>query len=197
MLGLGNLEMSYIWKRVPLWIFLAVVLHQPLLAQEFSCDDSGLEPETTALGYKIRQGSTRCEGLYRSPVSSSLEVVGFQYGTPGLSSEPKVLNVSSPSLKQLAVKALHIRAEAIPFKTFYRLDAVITEDQPLIWPLDEVVIPAGIAPDELGVFGWVEQDTEKVLVPVDVNPAGQVSQAKVSKKPLMIVVRPERVRYRF
>ena len=187
---LRNLEMSYIWTRFPLWIFFVVVLLQPLLAQEISCDDSGLAPETNTLGYKIREGSIRCEGLYRSPVGSSLEIVGFRYGNSSLSSERSILNVSAPPLKQLAINVLNIRAEAIPLDTYYRLDAVITEDQPLTWPLNEVVIPAGISPDELGIFGWIQKDTGKVLVPVDVYPAGLISPAKVGKKPLTVIVRP-------
>jgi len=115
---------------------------------------------------------------------------GFRQGNSRLSSEQNILTVSAPSLKQLAVTVLNIRAEAIPLDTYYRMDAVVKEDQPLTWPLNEVVIPAGIAPDELGIFGWIQQDTGKVLVPVDVYPTDQPSSAKVGKKRLTVIVRP-------
>jgi len=181
--------MSFIGTRFPAWSILVVLLSQSLLAQEISCD-TDLTPERNMLGYKIRESGNRCEGLYRSPVSSSLEIVGYRQGNSPLSSEQNKLIVSAPPLKQLAVKVLNIRAEAIPLDTYYRMDAVVKEDQPLTWPLNEVVIPAGISPDELGIFGWIQQDAGKVLVPVYVYTTSLVSSANIGKKPLTVVVRP-------
>lgn len=186
--------MRCIWTRFSIWsIFvwstLLLLLPQTLLAQEISCD-SKLAADSTTLGYKIRGGGARCEGLYKSPVSSSLEIVGYRQGSSSLRSQRNIIKVSAPSLKQLAVKALNIRAEAIPLDTYYRMDAVIAESRPLTWPLNEVVIPAGISPDELGVFGWVQQEAGKVLVPVAVHPADRGGATETDKPSLVVIVRP-------
>lgn len=184
------MELSYLWTRFSAFGVLIVILPQLLLAQEIECDSSLNPDQSKTLGYTIRKGDARCEGLYRSPVSSSLEIVGYRFGNSSLRSDKNVLTVSAPPLNKISVKNLNIRAEAIPLDTYYRMDTTVTEDQSFTWPLNEVVIPAGISPDELGIFGWFKKDSEKVLVPVSVYPTGSTSLAKVDEQPLTIIIRP-------
>jgi len=142
-----------------------------LQAQEDSCDES-LKPGTGKYGYSLRPSDNRCEGLYISQVSGRLQIVSLFRGKLNLHSEHKTIKLSAPGFKELSTSSIHVRAVAIPLNTYYRMDAVITESDPLIWSLDDVVKPIGLNPNQIGIFGWVENNADKVFVPVDVFPEG-------------------------
>jgi hypothetical protein len=74
--------------------------------------------------------------------------------------------------------AIHIRAVGIPASLDYQMDAVLPVEQPLAWPLQEVVQPKRIAPSDIGVYAFqIDQNARIILLPVtiastrDANPA--------------------------
>jgi hypothetical protein len=68
-------------------------------------------------------------------------------------------------------------------KTYYRMDAVLPEDGPLIWPVRDVLGPAGLAAEQIGVFGWSGSEIEKVFVPVRLRAAGPAESERGERPP--------------
>ena len=159
-----------------------------LQAQEDSCDES-LKPDTGKYGYSLRPSDNRCEGLYISQVSGRLQIVSLFRGELNLHSKHKTIHVSAPGFKELSTSSIHVRAVAIPLNTYYRMDAVITENDPLIWSLDDVVKPIGLNPNQIGLYGWVENDAGKVFVPLDVFPDGSLDSKGSANQLSTLVVR--------
>jgi hypothetical protein len=54
---------------------------------------------------------------------------------------------------------------------YYRLDAQLTARQPsLAWPVADVLLPMKLASDNVGVFGWIGTEDNKIYVPVLATP---------------------------
>lgn len=144
-------------------------------AAEGICDS--LRPVSSALGYKVRQPSVRCEGLYESTVRAvGLEVVSFV-------SEPlefdlqrdEVIEIIGPDLSAVAGgrdMPLRVRAVALPLKTYYRMDAVLGSNARVDWPVADVLRPAGLEASQIGLFGWLGTEADKTFVPVRVARSG-------------------------
>lgn len=167
---------------------LLIAIMPRLQAQEDSCDGS-LKPETGKYGYSLRTSDNRCEGLYISQVSGRLQIVSLFRGELNLHSEHKIIHVSAPGFKELATSSIHVRAVAIPLNTYYRMDAVITDSEPLIWSLDDVVKPIGLNPNQIGIYGWVENNADIVFVPLDVLPEGPMDSEGSANLLSTLVVR--------
>lgn len=144
------------------------------------CDER-LRPESlSGFGYAIREPDVRCEGLYESSVRApGLEVVSFLYERPRFDpAEHEGVQVIAPEISGLVTGPLRVRAVALPLKTYYRMDAVLPAEGSLIWPVKDVLAPAGLAAEQIGVFGWSGSEIDKVFVPVrlaaadDLVPAG-------------------------
>jgi hypothetical protein len=132
------------------------------------CDER-LRPEPrSGFGYTIREPDVRCEGLYESSVRApGLEVVSFLYERPRFDpSEHDSVQVIAPEISELVTEPVRVRAVALPLKTYYRMDAVLPDEGPLIWPVRDVLGPAGLAAEQIGVFGWSGSEIDKVFVPV-------------------------------
>src|SRR5262249_39733743 len=118
--------------------------------------------------------STRCEGLYVSPVSAtSLELISLLRGKLHYNLQPNAqLILSAPDVADIAPGAVHVRAIARALKTYYRMDAVLPATRQMSWPVDNVLLPLRLSADRLGVFGWVEKGAEKIFVPLRVVRSG-------------------------
>jgi hypothetical protein len=143
-------------------------------AQEV-CDR--LRPVSSVLGYQLREPSVRCEGLYESTVRAvGLEVVGLVAGTiaPDLA-EHAAVEIVGPAPADLPAGVegpVRVRAVALPLKAYYRMDGVLDARSSLAWPIAEVVKPAGLGPRQIGLFGWVGEETDKTFVPLGVRVPG-------------------------
>jgi hypothetical protein len=127
-----------------LLLLLILLLHTQVGAQDpnITCDKR-LQPITSDLSYKWR--SNRCEGLYRSKVDASVRIVSYLRGELSFARESDThLLISAPSLSYITSKRIHIRAVAIPLKTYYQMDAMLPIDKPFKWPIDTIVRKAGI-----------------------------------------------------
>jgi hypothetical protein len=132
------------------------------------CDER-LRPESqSGFGYTIREPDVRCEGLYESSVRApGLEVVSFLYERPRFDpAEHDSVQVIAPEVPELVTEPVRVRAVALPLKTYYRMDAVLPDEGSLIWPVRDVLGPAGLAAEQIGVFGWSGSEIDKVFVPV-------------------------------
>lgn len=116
------------------------------------CDET-LQRVANETGYRLRVSGIRCEGLYVSKVSRSndLVLVGLTRGRLDLESKDTLLLKSA-----IPDQAIHIRAIAIPEKTYYRLDGVISVGKPFIWPLKEVVKRIGLRAEDLALSGFLD-----------------------------------------
>lgn len=153
-----------LWRYIFLLIFL-----QPLyvlcFGQEVVCDKQ-LEPIRNAdLAYKMRDN--RCEGFYISPVSGGLELVSLIIGDFRFELKSgTILEVSSPLFSS---EPVNIRAQAIPLKTYYRMDSIVHPQKSMSWPVDSVLLPKKLHADRIGVYGWIGEEENKEFVPLRIG----------------------------
>ena len=152
------LSLSYI-----ICLILFFILPQLLYAQ---CDPS-LEDKQNSIGYQFRS-KNRCEGMYASEVSSgSLDIVGVTLGKFKFKFDAKErLIVSSAVVRDQSLK---VRAVGIPLKTYYRMDAEISPNGELEWPVGAVLYRQELTHKKIGVFGWTGSESEKTYVPLTVK----------------------------
>lgn len=112
--------------------------------------------------YKDR--GNRCEGLYEADIGvKSLALVSFTFGSLSYHLQPgEKLELSAPHQSS----DLHVRAVAKPLGTHYEMDAVLTPNSTLSWPVDDVLLPEGLAASRVGVFAWKGSGSNQVFVPV-------------------------------
>lgn len=154
-------------KNICTVVFLLLSLfYQPAYSQP--CDPNIKEPvKNWKLRYRER--GNRCEGFYKSTVSAPMiEVVGTTEGQFQFKLEKnEVLEVSSPIVRDQIV---NVRAVGIPDKTYYRMDAQIEPEQTLTWPVAEVLYLEQLSYKKIGVFGWIEEETETIYIPLTITP---------------------------
>jgi hypothetical protein len=153
--------------------------------QPESCDT--LVPAQGQIEYRWRQN--RCEGFYRSNVSSGdLELVSLLVGRLAAdATRTSPLEIVVPVLQRTLSGPIKVRAVAIPPRTYYRMDATVIPGGRLSWPIGDVLAPAQLSMDRLGVFGWVEAASERIFVPVRVAQSGQAKGA--AAEPIELRVR--------
>lgn len=122
------------------------------------CDPSLTPQRNSAIGYR-RRGEGRCEGFYIAKVSAGrLRLVGLSVGDLDFAAATHRLTLRAPAVGG----PVHLRATAIPAKTYYRLDGRMTPDPGgaggvFHWPLD-VVRRAGLRAADLGLYGFLVDD---------------------------------------
>ncbi|MFZ7124810.1 MAG: hypothetical protein ACOWWM_01485 [Desulfobacterales bacterium] len=130
------------------------------------CDRSLSPFPGSGLGYGPI--GNRCEGFYVSDISAgSLEVVSLVRGRLRFDWNPEtVLEVSvSPEIREV----VHVRAVAIPLRTYYRMDGDIRVGGKLVWPVKDILFPANLTPERIGIFGWTGAGADRVFVPLEVR----------------------------
>ncbi len=150
--------------------FIVVAASDPPRLLASTCDAS-LIPTSGSLGYRSRDGDRRCEGLYASEVSSddslqlaSITIGGLRFDPDG----PQKLVLTLPDLP--AQDAVIVRARSLPLHTYYRMDALLAPGLSLDWPLDEVVLPAGLQSRQIGITGRMPWNGGGLWVPLIVTP---------------------------
>jgi len=61
---------------------------------------------------------------------------------------------------------------ALPPRVYYRMDATVPVNRPLIWPVDALLLPWRLDANKVGIFGWVGTEGERTSVPLQVVPSG-------------------------
>jgi hypothetical protein len=163
-----------------------------LWGQGAKCDPLHPSPDSS---YQYKDRGNRCEGFYVADVGASdLDLVSFQMGSIPAQLKPgEILKVSVPGQSQ----PVHVRALAIPTRTFYRMDALLQPGATLNWPVDDVLLPEHLNPQRLGVFAWKGDEANKIFVPVRLE-----SSAAAASQPAIafLTVRPsfdvEKIKWR-
>jgi hypothetical protein len=165
-------------------------------AAEGSCNDVPTTPGS--MGYQLRRNAERCEGFYRQEVSGELELLSLVNGSINYDLvSDKLLTVSAPALPDLQNPQIFLTARALQPGTNYRMDAVIAPSGKFMWPLNEVLAPAKLGSDSIGVVAWIKRTLGKYYVPVSVVPENVAASAA---RPPMMILRAtqdiERLRWR-
>jgi hypothetical protein len=150
-------------------------------------DCSRLPAMDGPMGYAPRDGHARCEGFFESPVGAAALEVVYALTSP-LAFDPDkdaVLLVAPPSKLSSPAEPVAVTAVALSPQTYYRMDAVVAAGEPMRWPLDAVVRPAAMGPDDLGVWGWAERAGLTVYVPVRVWPESSGEGAPDAGRPIL------------
>ena len=171
--GASHRSFRISWTATAFSIFLAVTAVHAQPTEK--CDT--LVPAQGQIEYRWRQN--RCEGFYRSNVSSGdLELVSLLVGRlSGETTRDSQLEIVAPAVPRSLSGPIRIRAVAIPPRTYYRMDATANAGGRLLWPLGEVLGPAQLSMERVGVFGWVDASPERVFVPLRVVQSGQTGAA--------------------
>jgi|GEM_PF-5029043 len=116
------------------------------------CDD--LDPEESIYGYRER--GSRCEGFYNSNVSGfAIQVVSFtQEAISYALNSNEQLQIAAEPLSNF--ETIAVRGVNFPMNRNYRLDLNLREETAEI-PVNEVLQPNKISPQNLGLFGFVEK----------------------------------------
>ena len=133
--------------------------------------------------YKDR--GNRCEGLYRADIGvKSLALLSFTFGSLSYRLQPgEKLELSAPHQGG----DLHVRAVAKPLSTHYEMDSVLMPNSTLTWPVDDVLLPEGLAASRVGVFAWKGSGINQVFVPVRVVTP---NSHPTSLSPVLLTLRP-------
>ena len=105
---------------------VSVVLAVPAAYTQQAGKCDGLVPAQGQVEYRWRQN--RCEGFYRSNVSSGdLELVSLLVGrlSTDSSSRNSQLEIVAPVIQRSLTGPIKVRAVAIPPRTYYRMDATL------------------------------------------------------------------------
>ncbi len=127
------------------------------------CDPTLTPVQNEKIKYMKR--GDRCEGFYRAQLpAGGMDVVGLVQGSFRFSLDfDERVTITSPLV---ADRAVHLRAQGIPLKTYYRLDALIAPQGKFTWPIGEVVLLANLRYQNIGIYGWVGSENERLYIPV-------------------------------
>lgn len=159
------------WCIVTLLVLLGS-LPRLAIGEDSFCSD--VRPTGGSVGYALRSPHPRCEGMYESPVRGvGLEIVSLLRSPLQFDIErDHALTVLAPGLPDLNDPTVRVKAVALPLKTYYRMDAELPAGGSMQWPIGDVLKPAGLSSDRLGVFGWVSTEEDNIFVPLTITPQG-------------------------
>jgi hypothetical protein len=163
MLGIYRIQKGN--KALMLYILLGLSTSLAPSLNAQNCDATLHPIADENLSYQER--GNRCEGLYKSDVSSgSLKLVGlmqdklrFRAGTDSVVK----LKLQKDPMYGLPI---FVRAQAIPNKTYYQMDASLNPGETLDWHLEDVVHPKGILSRKLSVYAYFKHKEKYFYVPV-------------------------------
>lgn len=146
---------------------------------------ASLEPiPASPMQYKDR--GNRCEGFYVADVGApSIDVVALTFGSLkyDLNKDAKLFLFTPPG-----VGHVHVRAMALPLRTYYRMDAELDPGKVLEWPIGDVLRPSNLTSDRIGIMAWRSIGDEKVLIPL--FSSSSVSSSATSSLPVNLIIRP-------
>jgi len=150
---------------VALLLLFFLLLPSSGLAQS-SCPS--LTPTNGDLGYRNR--GNRCEGFYLANASESFQIVSLLQGViPQNWQRNTVLKVSAGASIS---EAVNVRAVPLSQQPFYRMDGVLQSGASLDWPVGDVLFPSNLKPNNVGVYGWIGSENDKIFIPIRVYKKG-------------------------
>lgn len=149
--------------KTGLILFLMIIIGYNNTAYSQPCDPRIIPLENSRIRYQKR--GNRCEGFYRSDASvTKIDIMSLVKGGFLFKSDKnEIVEIFSPVVKD---KPVYVRAVGIPIKTYYRMDAKISQGQKLRWPIGDLIYPQKLSSKKIGVFGWIGKEAKKIYVPV-------------------------------
>jgi len=143
-------------------ILTLLLLSQSGFAQD--CDTSLKPKDDPQYGYRERDN--RCEGFYISDVSiPNLDVISVLQGKLYYDLDiSERVDISSEIVKD---KTIYVRAQAIPLKTYYRMDTKLLPNTTLEWPIKDVILPNNLSYKKIGLLGWYMSGKNQIYVPLE------------------------------
>ena len=146
----------------------------PSAAEPSPCDPELETRSSDELGYRLR--GERCEGRYAQEdvASTTLTLAGF-LATAEIATDKtwKVEALKVGWAARPAVGSVHLRAQGLRSRLYYRMDAVAAAP-PFVWPTD-VLAALDIPPREIGLIAWTRRtlggEAREVYLPLTVRPA--------------------------
>ena len=115
-------------------------------------DCEALSPVEGPSGYQAREASRRCEGMFAARVSGGgINLVSFTAGPLRWDIKTDRALTIAPA-NWLPTDGTRLQAVGIPVGLYYRLDAVMASGAPLRVPLDAVLRPEHIDPEDIGIY---------------------------------------------
>jgi hypothetical protein len=159
---------------------MALLLAPGMIYAQKQCDQ--LQPLPGSFEYKER--GNRCEGLYVANVGNkTLDLIGLTRGIIQYSLQSGVVLHVSTAPQSVPV---HIRAVAIPPRTYYRMDATMGGNSVLDWPVRDVLAPQDLTPDRIGVLAWKGDFEPRLFLPVKVD----AGDSHLAASDTYLVIRP-------
>jgi hypothetical protein len=142
-----------------------------------NCDPNLKTASNDIFEYKDR--GDRCEGFYISKVATpSLDLIGYLKGKLNYELDDKeVVNITLPIKTTVSSQIVNVRSQAFPLKTYYRLDAILTQEKPIIWPIKDVLKPKALSPKYIGIYGWWKSESNKTIY-VPLRAESKISKVK-------------------
>jgi len=157
----------YICRFIAFILIVQVPL--PALAQNANCNLSEFPSSNKKLGYQARSnGSLRCEGIYKSKISSGFEILSFtrqQVFTKGVDE----LNINSKTKFKIPLKNIQIIGKSLPSNFYFRMDASIKVGEEFTWPMSDVVKNLTELENNIGIYGRAELNNVEFVVPLEVK----------------------------
>jgi len=170
--------------RIGVLLLGLLICVKPLAAASAEAPCSNVQAVPGTIGYKHRQNTDRCEGFYQQQVAGSLELLSLSAGPINYDLvTDKILTVLVPPSLMLQGEQVFLTARALT-PAHYRMDAIIPPASKFKWPLNEVLAPANLRSDSIGVTAWISRPFGKYYVPVSVLPENVAPSAV--RPPLMI-----------
>jgi hypothetical protein len=169
-------------RHTPIWRRLCLGSAGMILFGVLSSGSSGTllcDPDLVTNSeqpYSYRLRGDRCEGIYVEKVASTTLLVAsytesFEDDNSALNN---VLNIKWPAV---AADTVHLRANILQRKLYYRMDTVRPAgDGSYHWPTD-LLKALDIQRHDIGLVGWTERefgaDIRRVYIPIRVRPQGE------------------------
>jgi hypothetical protein len=132
-----------------------------------SCDQKLSPIDNENLKYKSR--GNRCEGFYSTDISASkISLVSLTCGSFDYSlTDSEIIDIT-PLFDN--GKKIHIQSSSLLLRKYYRMDSEISSDSKLEWPVADVLKPAVLTPEKIGILGKVlPENNTPVIIPLKVK----------------------------
>lgn len=147
------------------WILTSLFLLATTVDSKSQCDDNVNPSKHNPLHY--RQFSDRCEGFYRSKVSSeSLELLSCTLGSFRFKNEKgEVISLQVPAADE---KRVRVHAQGLPVDLYYRMDTELSGKQKLEWAADDILLRHDRTKRSrnIGITAYSGKGAERVYMPV-------------------------------
>jgi hypothetical protein len=155
------LNIKRIIMYLPLFLFILFLPISSTSAPSI-CDPQLKSGIDLVSAYKMRPNDSRCEGVYQQiTTTAALEIVGLVHHPLAFEiKHDKIITISAPEIHE----AVLIRAEGIPLRSYYRMDAVLAPGAVFHWPL-ELLAQIKLNATNVGIFGRLQGNPD-IYVPL-------------------------------